>query len=171
MAQENAMNRRRPTVLVVLSGGGFTFETKCLLRSLGEDVDFIYVSTRFGGLPGEGGLPAGERHEVPMFQTVSQRSVRQSLYAFLATFFVTARLLWRRKVDLVVGVGCSHTVPLFLAGCLFWKRRVFIESITRVNDLSDTGKLVYFCRLASVFLVQWPTLSAKYPHSRVGTVL
>lgn len=166
-----AHGSQRPVALVILAGGGFAFETKCLLATLGNDLDFIYLKTQFGGMPGEGVIPDGAIHPVPSFATITQRSARRSVDAFLKTFMKTLALLRRRRIDLVIAVGCSHAVPMLLAGRLFRRRTVYIESITRVDRLSNTGKLVYRLRLATIFLIQWPGLQKCYPASRLGTVL
>jgi beta-1,4-N-acetylglucosaminyltransferase len=41
---------------------------------------------------------------------------------------------------------------------------VFVESFARVNDLSLSGKLLYY--VADLFIVQWPGLSVKYTGAR-----
>ncbi|MDX5931520.1 hypothetical protein [Acidiphilium acidophilum] len=43
---------RKPSALVILSGGGFTFETKCLLASIGGDFRFVYLATEYWGTLG-----------------------------------------------------------------------------------------------------------------------
>ncbi len=168
---DEAPTSQRSVALVILSGGGFAFETKCLLRTIADDLDFIYLRTQFGGTPGEGDIPDGESHPVPSFSTMTQRSFRRSADAFVRTFTRTLELLSRKQIDLVVAVGCSHAVPMLLAGRLLRRRTVYIESITRVDRLSKTGKLVYRLRLATIYLIQWPGLQKCYPASRLGTVL
>jgi UDP-N-acetylglucosamine:LPS N-acetylglucosamine transferase len=162
---------RKPVALVVISGGGFTFETKCLFQTIGADFEFIYLATRFGGEPGEPGLPAGARYAVPSFSTVTQKSRRGSLDAFIKTFTLTRKLIRSEAVDLVLAIGCSHAIPMLLAGRLMRRKTVYIESITRVDRLSNTGRLVYHLRLASHFFVQWPRLQQSYPASQLGTIL
>ena len=161
----------RPRALLVLAGGGFTFETKCLLASLEQQMDFAYLLTRSGGVPGEAGIPPGPSWPVPSFSSVTRWSLRRSLGAFWHTIRVTRRALREQAIDQVIAIGCSHAVPMFLAARLARTRTVFLESITRTDQLSNTGKLVYRLRLASLFLVQWPGLQAAHPASRVGTVL
>ncbi len=163
--------RARPLVLTVLTGGGFTYEAVCLARDLAEDVDFVYLRTEFGGRPGEGGIPAGESHLVPQFATKTKVFLGRSLYAFLVTFARTWSVIRRRRVDAVVGVGCSHVLPMLLAARLLGVRRIFIESIARADQLSVTGKLVYRLGLARPFIVQWPDLQASWPASQLGRVL
>jgi UDP-N-acetylglucosamine:LPS N-acetylglucosamine transferase len=169
--KNNDTRRRRPVALVVLSGGGFTFETKCLLASMADDVDFIYIKTEFGGVPGEGNIPFGKSYVVPSFSTKTKKSIRRSIYAFLRTFATTLYLVRTQSVDFLVTVGCSHAVPMFLAGRLSGRSTVYIESITRVNKLSMTGKMIYYFRLSTIFIVQWADLKKAYPSSQVGSIL
>lgn len=165
------MHVTKPTILVILSGGGFTFETKCILQAMKDDAEFVYLATDFGGVPGEHGIPHGTSYRVPTFQTVSNRSILQSVYAFLRVFVTTVTVLKSNKINSVIGVGCSHVVPMFLAGKILGRKNVFIESVTRVNGLSNTGRLVYRMRLSDLFIVQWPGLKALHPRSTLGTVL
>ncbi|MDD2878133.1 MAG: hypothetical protein PHT60_12955 [Acidiphilium sp.] len=161
----------KPVALFVIPGGGFTFETKCLLGQLKDDLEFIYLTTRFGGEPGTEGIPPGIGHEVPMFSSLTQPSWRQSLKAFMVTFFTTLSVIREDGVGILVAVGGSHAVPMLLAGRMMRRKTVFIESITRVDKLSNTGRLVYSLHIASCFIVQWPNLKNSFPSSRLGSIL
>ena len=116
-------------------------------------------------------MPAGECHPVPSFSSKTRGWLGRDLRAFLRTLATSVVLTRRRRIDLIVAVGCSHAVPMLLAGRLLRVRTVFVESITRVGRLSNTGRLIYHCRLATMFVVQWPDLRAAYPKSRLGTIL
>jgi beta-1,4-N-acetylglucosaminyltransferase len=51
---------------------------------------------------------------------------------------------------------------------------IYVETLARVNDLSLTGKIVYYWPggLADGFLVQWPELAQKYKHvDYIGDIL
>lgn len=161
----------RPAVLVVLSGGGFSLETKLLLGHLAAGARLVYLCTEFGGAPGDDMIPDGRAYAVPSFATVTQRSVRQSLYAFARTFAATVRAIRRERIKAVVGIGCSHLVPMLLAGRLLGCRTAFIETITRSDRLSATGRIIYHLRLCQQFFVQWPGLRGRYPRAELGTIL
>lgn len=161
----------RSLVMTVLAGGGFTFETKCLLQSLESELRFVYLAHEYGGVPGTDGIPLGDLHAVPMFATVTRNSKRQSAKAFVATFRKAIEVMRATPVTGVVGIGCSHVVPMFLAARLLGRRTIYIESITRADRLSTTGRIVYAARLADTFLVQWPELAARLPRAAVGTIL
>jgi hypothetical protein len=53
-----------PTALMILAGGGFYFETKCLLTEIGDRANFIYLRTEFGGMPGKDDIPDGKSYLV-----------------------------------------------------------------------------------------------------------
>jgi len=161
----------RPTFLVPLVGGGFALETSILLAPLRDRANFIYLTTMFGGVPGKGSLPAGEKRDIPQCSTVTRKSSFADVRALATTFTVTAKLILRRPIDAVIGIGASHVFPMMLAGRILRKKTIFIETITRADRLSNTGWLVYHLRLADQFFVQWPELQRKYPRASLGTIL
>lgn len=161
---------RKPVALVAMIGGGFSLETKCLLKGLQNKYKFIYLLTEFGGEPGTD-FPDGESFPVPYFSSVTNKSFYRSTKAFLKTLKTSFDVIRQRHVDAVIVVGCSHAVPMLLVGRFLRRKTFYIESITRVDRLSVTGKVVYYLRLSQIFIVQWPNLQQIYPYSRLGTVL
>jgi UDP-N-acetylglucosamine:LPS N-acetylglucosamine transferase len=161
----------KPVALTVLSGGGFTFETKRLLHSLSDQVDFVYLTTEFGGEPGHDGLPLGPAHRVPSFGSFTRPSCAKDLAAFTATFRAALKLISSNRLDGVIVVGCSHSIPILLAAKLWKKRSVFVESVARTDSLSTTGKIIYYLGLCSTFIVQWDSLRAVYRRAEVGTII
>lgn len=160
-----------PTILTVSPGAGCTFETSCLARQLAGNFKLIYLTTVYGGEPGRDGLPPGEAFGVEPFPTLTARSGLGAAKALASAFFVTLGVLLTRRVDLVVVVGSPHAAPMMLAARLLGRRTTFVESITRVDRLSVTGRLVQRLRLAKTLFVQWPGLHAREPGSRLGTIL
>lgn len=161
----------KPLALTALIGGGFALETKYLLIALQQKYDFIYLVTEFGGTPGADLVPYGESYPVPSFSSVTQKSFLRSINAFIKTLKTSLGIIRQRSIDTIVVVGCSHAVPMLLAGRLSGRKTVYLESLARVDQLSATGKIVYHLRLAHIFIVQWPSLQKLYPLSRLGTVL
>ncbi len=158
-------------ILVVLTGGGFTFETRRLLDSLGGDVSFVFLRTNKGGTPGEHGIPLGPARIIPQFATKTKSFLGRSAYAFLVTMATTWSVLRAQPVSAVLVVGCSHAVPVFVVSRLLGRPTIYLESVTRADQLSATGKIVYWGRLARLFMIQWPDLQKSYPRSRLGTIL
>lgn len=160
-------------ILTVLSGAGFTYETTRLMLGLykNDSVSFVYLKTVHGGEPGSGDIPNGLAYTVPSFPTVTHPSKITSVVAVIKTTLTARKALNDNKCDVVVVIGCSHAVPMFIAAKSMGVKTIFIESITRADKLSVTGRIVRGLKLADVFVVQWPALQGKYPWSVLGTIL
>ncbi len=67
------------------------------------------------------------------------------------------------KPDAVLTSGPSVAVPVCILARLTGRRVLFVETGSRVTELSLTGKILY--RVATVFFVQWPELAERYPRA------
>jgi beta-1,4-N-acetylglucosaminyltransferase len=70
-------------------------------------------------------------------------------------------ILSRSRPDLVISTGASLAVPFIFASKLMGIKTIFIESISRSDVLSLSGKLVY--RFVDELYVQWPECVNYYP--------
>ena len=127
VAQADAQ-RKRPVILVPLSGGDFLSETKELLTALSPDFAFICLKGPWANCPGEDGVPIGPYRKIPAFDSFTEPSVLRCGRALTATFLAAFWILLHSRVDLVIVVGSRHAVPILLAGRLFRKKTVFIEA-------------------------------------------
>ena len=59
----------------------------------------------------------------------------------------------RDRPNVILSTGAALAVPFFVVGRLFGVRLVYVESLTRVNELALSGRLVY--PLTNTFFVQW----------------
>lgn len=158
-------------MLVVLTGGGFYFETKQLLRTLAPNFRFVYLTTAYIGVDDNHQLPPGRRYPVPSLGNFSNPSRVRAIPALLSTLVRTLAAARRERADCAVVVGCSHAIPVFLACRTLRLNTIFVESITRANRLSTTGHIVYGLHLADQFIVQWPTLQESHKRALLGTIL
>lgn len=71
------------------------------------------------------------------------------------------KIVYLEQPDVVISTGASIAIGFAVAAKLLRKRFVYVESISRSEELSLSGKLVY--RLSDEFYVQWPNLCRKYP--------
>jgi len=83
---------------------------------------------------------------------------------FLRNFILAAQILFREKPDAIISTGAGVAVPFLYFGWLTGRRTIYIESMTRVTNLSLTGRLVY--PVARHFFVQWPQLAGLYRRVR-----
>lgn len=76
---------------------------------------------------------------------------------FFRNLRLAARVLREQDPGVIVSTGAGLALPFFLLGKLQRRRLVYVESITRVEKLALTGRLVY--PLADAFFVQWDSLA------------
>ncbi len=84
----------------------------------------------------------------------------REVLSFMLNLPKVFKILARERPDLVISTGASIAVSFALASKILGIRFIYVESISRSNELSLSGKLVY--PLCSEFYVQWPTLCEKY---------
>ena len=92
----------------------------------------------------------------------------------LANLFRNLRLAWRivrsERPAVILSTGAGLAVPFFLVGRLHRCRCVYVESLTRIDRLSLSGRMVY--PLASAFFAQWPAAAATRRRARhAGSLL
>ena len=63
------------------------------------------------------------------------------------------------RPDTILSTGAGLAVPFFLIGKLLGIRLVYVESVTRTESISLSGRLVY--PLADRFFVQWPAAAKR----------
>lgn len=95
--------------------------------------------------------------------TLGHSPTNRSLKNLLRNTAMAWRLLRRNRPDAILSTGAGIAVPFFLIGKLLRIRLVYVESVTRTEELSLTGRLVY--RLADRFFVQWPEPAEKHPRA------
>ena len=83
-------------------------------------------------------------------------------------FLLAARIFFVEKPDIVITSGAGVGVAFIIIAKFFRIKTVYIESLTRISDISLSGKLSY--PFVNHFLVQWPELAKKYAKAKfVGT--
>lgn len=70
------------------------------------------------------------------------------------------KIVSREKPDVVISTGAAAGCMLCLLGKMLGAKVVWVDSITNVERISLSGKMVR-C-FADLFLVQWPDLANRY---------
>jgi UDP-N-acetylglucosamine:LPS N-acetylglucosamine transferase len=86
-----------------------------------------------------------------------------ALYKTILAGLESIRVFWQIRPAAVVGTGPALVVPVAIVGRLFGSRIIYIETGSRVNTLSMTGRIMYWC--ANMFFVQWPQLAEQWPRA------
>lgn len=168
----------RTLILVTLGGGGWHRQMyQILQRYSPAEFRFEYVYGHHSGNHSTGRLPMphpGPRHPLHYLGPTQKHALRlvANTARFLLSFFEALALVRRLRPDAILALGHSSAVPLFTAGRLMGIRCVFIESLTRVVEMSIAGRIVYRLGLAKRMYVQWPGLLERYPRATyAGAVL
>lgn len=162
-------------VLFLVAGGGFQWESLTLADQLKGDWDFHYVVGEVGLYPGSvwnEGLEGRRYLAIPEFSSRANSHISHIARNLWRAFRLIWKTVSKQRPDVAVCLGSSSSIPIALVCRLRGIPFVFIESITRVDSLSSTGKLLLRLGLADHFYVQWP--EQEQLHRRVrykGTVL
>ncbi len=151
---------------VVLGRGGHTAQTFALVDLLGRNYQYLYLIGVLDRLtPKKIRIPGTVLPVLPP-RLLPQDSKIMSVVRTIVTLFLSFIyfLLLRPKVVLSCGTGL--TVPVFCAARALGVKTVFIESMSRVTELSMTGRLLL--GKTDLFFVQWPQLAEKTPGALYG---
>jgi len=88
------------------------------------------------------------------------RNIGTNPLVMAQAFLAMLRILLREKPKLIVSTGAEIAIPAFYLARILRIKTIFIESWTRVDRPTGTGKIVY--PVSDVFLVQWERLLSKY---------
>ena len=89
---------------------------------------------------------------------------------FFRNFFLAVRVLRRERPSILISTGAGVGVSFIYVAWLLKIRTIYLESFTRITNLSLSGRLVY--PLVDLFLVQWEHLTRRYPRAVFrGTVV
>jgi beta-1,4-N-acetylglucosaminyltransferase len=82
-----------------------------------------------------------------------------SIWRMFKAIFWAFRILNQEHPNVILSLGAEIALPFIYIGKVLRIKTIFIESWSRVENVSRTGKLVYF--ITDDFLVQWPQLLDK----------
>ncbi len=86
---------------------------------------------------------------------------REHLGRVALVFFRCVRAIFKEKPNVVISTGAAPGCIAVFLGKLRGAKIVWLDSITNVERLSLSGRMVR--PFADLFLVQWPELATKYP--------
>ena len=95
---------------------------------------------------------------------------RQHGLRVVKVFLKCLGILRRERPDAVLSTGAAAGCMCCFLGKLMGARVIWVDSITNVERLSLSGRMVR--HIADLFLVQWPELANRYPGTQyVGAVV
>jgi len=151
----------KPKLMIVLGSGGHTTQMVRITEMLHHIYDFEYVINDDDDKSAEKINYVGDIHVIARPRRVYDKSIIRSIYLTIQSICQAFGIIRKSKSVGIISAGPGLAVPLFIWASLLKKRRIFIESWSRVDTKSATGRICYY--LSDVFIVQWPELIKKYP--------
>jgi len=97
-------------------------------------------------------------------------SNREHLIRLIMALIRSTKIVLKERPNVVISTGASVGCMICFLGKLFGAKIVWIDSITNVEQISLSGKMVRY--ISNLFLVQWPELAKRYSNVEyVGTVI
>ncbi len=141
-------------ICIVSSCGGHLTEVRRLLPAYSQ-YEHFYVLNDQALLP-------PDMQGRTLFIAHSERD-----WKFLVNLWEAWRILRRERPDVILSTGAGPAVPFALVGrLLFGTKVIFVETLTRIESPSLTGRIMYF--LAHRLFYQWPTLGRAFPRGVYG---
>jgi len=166
------MSQAPKTLLLTLPGGGFFWEAMQLREQLAGRFELRYVTVHDFYAPDDLPFPKEQLQRIRTVTTLSRSGRWQKIKGLLGALLDSYRVMRHSRPQVLVCVGSSMSVPLALWARLFGIPTYFIESITRVETLSGTGRIFRRWKLARHIYVQWPHMVQDNPGTEyVGSVL
>lgn len=149
-------------VLVVLGEGGHSKEILALIEMLGDDLAYGYILVADDEVSQAKIARPGPIYRVLRPRDKDHHLVRdvlRTLWSGCQSLGAVVRF-WPRAV---LTSGPSVAVPACVAARLLGRKVIFVETGSRVTELSFTGRIMY--PVANLFFVQWPELTQRYPRA------
>ncbi|MES1021802.1 PssD/Cps14F family polysaccharide biosynthesis glycosyltransferase [Gloeocapsa sp. BRSZ] len=89
----------------------------------------------------------------------------RNLVNLVRNVFLAWQVLSQETPHLVISTGAGVAVPFLILAKLLGSQTVFIESITRVKQLSLSARLAL--PFLDTLYVHWPQLQARYPRAEI----
>jgi len=146
-------------IAVVLGQGGHTAQTFALVDLLGDGNKYLYMIGLLDRLtPKKIRIPGRILPVLPP-RLLPQDSRLMAVLRTILTFMMSFIYFLAFRPRAVISCGTGLTVPIFYSARLFGMKTVFIESMSRVDTLSITGRLLL--GKTDLFMVQWPELAEQ----------
>ncbi|MBW4531401.1 MAG: UDP-N-acetylglucosamine--LPS N-acetylglucosamine transferase [Aphanothece saxicola GSE-SYN-MK-01-06B] len=89
----------------------------------------------------------------------------RNLPNLLRNLWLALQVISSERPDVILSTGAGVAVPFLLIGKLFGCKTVFIESVTRIQTLSLSARLVH--PFLDILYVHWPQLQLRYPRAEL----
>lgn len=148
-------------LLISSSAGGHLYEAS-RLHQIFIDFDTTLITEHTESIYS---LPYNNVKSIPYYDG---KNKLMALCVIFNSFIEALKCLLNNDVRLHISFGSHVSVGAVIACYVFRVKTIHIESYTRVNELSKSGKVIKY--FADVFIVQWPQLTIHHKVTFVGSL-
>jgi UDP-N-acetylglucosamine:LPS N-acetylglucosamine transferase len=141
-------------ICLVCSGGGHLF-SMWYLKEFWNSYDHFWVTFR-----SQDTISVLKEEKMYFSYFPTNRNIKN----LIRNIFLAVKILKKEKPDVILCTGAGVCVPFIFIGKLLKIRTIFIELLTRCEDLSLSAKLIY--PVVDHLIVQWPSLTIKYKKAK-----
>lgn len=105
-----------------------------------------------------------ERAKALKYRKYLLENIGLSPVRMFSSFFKFLKIFMKENPKVIISTGSEIAIPAFLLAKILGIKTIFIESVSRIRNLSGTGKFVY--PIADLFFVQWEQLAKQYKKAR-----
>jgi UDP-N-acetylglucosamine:LPS N-acetylglucosamine transferase len=91
------------------------------------------------------------------------RGTQFNVFRHFKNCFVAFQIIRRIKPTVVFSTGGPICIPYAIVAKLMGVNFVYLDTLSRVVDLSNTARFLYKYKMASKIMCQWENVAAKYP--------
>ena len=153
---------RKLELLVVLGDGGHSAEIIRLVELMESDYNYTYAIATSDRISENNLTIQGSVYRITRPRAKDDK-VWPAALKLIHSLWQAAWLLYQTRPDVMLGSGPAVMVPIALLGKLTGAKIIFVETGSRVTDLSLTGKIML--KVAHLFFVQWGQLQQRYPQT------
>ncbi len=140
--------KRKPVILVVASSGGHLTQAMCATSTV--ELELALVTNK--------NMLEGSRFA--RIHTI--RDTQSNVLIHALNVFSAARILLQERPQAMFSTGGPICLPFALLAKLTRTRFVYLDTMSRVTELSNSGKLIQKLGLFDSFLCQWQETANKY---------
>lgn len=135
-------------ILTVVNAGGHLTQSLCVMKAAHS---FVLVTS------GKMELDVGAK------EVISISSTQFNPLKHFANVFKARKIIKRIDPVAIFSTGGPICLPFALAAKLMNKKFIYLDTLSRVDDVSNTARLLYKYKLASEIYCQWQNIAEKYP--------
>jgi len=138
---------QRP-ILVVASSGGHLTQAMCATSTI--DSPMVLVCNK------------NMLDDSPFCRVHVIRDTQHNVVIHLLNLVFALRVLWREKPTAVFSTGGPIVLPFALLSKILRIRFIFLDTMSRVTELSNSGKMIHRFKLYDSFFCQWQSVADQY---------